>query len=160
MRLRSYGSLSDAFPYSAGRLKFRVDGDDGNPTSARSGIQAYIRASSLLYPRRPQFSTRLSQRPRGKSGEVLASSQAAPTPRLAHHSRRSSYLRPSEHHLHLTPPSIPRPGIQGHLATAEAQRAGKAWTGAWIYLRSNRTTTERKTTLHRERRGSGGRGRG
>lgn len=104
MRLRSYGSLSNAFPYSAG-LKFRVDGDDGNSTSAR--IQAYIRASSLLYPRRPQFSIRLSQRPRGKSGEVFASSRAAPTPRLAHHSRSSSYLRPSEHHLHLTPLSIP-----------------------------------------------------
>lgn len=129
--------------------------------SATFGIRAYIRGPSLLYPHESRFSARLAQRPQEQAGEALACSQAAPTARPAHHSRSPSYLRPSDHHLHLTPPRIPRPGIQGLLATALVRRrAGQACTAAWTYPRSNVMTTERKAPFHLERHAAGGRGAG
>lgn len=129
--------MPNTLSYSAGQLKIHVARSDVNSNPVQS-LRFRPISAPPVYPKESLFSTSLVQRPQGESGEALASSQATPTP---HHSRRS-YLRPSDHHLHLTPPTIPRPGNEGRLATAEAERSAvKAWSGAWIYLRSDVMTT-------------------
>lgn len=87
---------------------------------------------------RPQFTAKdldfpedLPRGPENWPGRPPASSQAATAARPAHHSRSPSYLRPSDHHLHLTPPSILRSSIQAQLGNGvgEAERCGGVHCG-------------------------------